>query len=128
MKECRAGLATNFSLFNIMATYALTQYVTTSICAIFYSYPAEYQYMYWDLACNFVFIIFIGYTKTSESLSIARPSNSLFCLSNLFQVMFAFLLVVIGQISMVLSLSGIFSNTINYSEVGGFDVNLALLL
>ena len=31
IKECRAGLATNFSLFNIMATYALTQYVVTSI-------------------------------------------------------------------------------------------------
>ena len=31
IKECRAGLATNFSLFNIMATYALIQYTTTVV-------------------------------------------------------------------------------------------------
>lgn len=31
IKECRAGLATNFSLFNIMALYALTQFSTTII-------------------------------------------------------------------------------------------------
>lgn len=70
IKECRAGLATNFSLFNIMATYALTQYVTTSICEIFFSYPAQFQYMYWDLACNFFFVIFVGYTATADKLSI----------------------------------------------------------
>ena len=31
LKECRAGLATNFSLFNIMASYSLTQYTTSII-------------------------------------------------------------------------------------------------
>jgi cation-transporting P-type ATPase 13A2 len=128
IKECRAGLATNFSLFNIMATYALTQYVVTTISEIFYSYPGQYQYMYWDLACNLLFIIFIGYTDTADRLSVARPSNSLFCFSNLFQVLFAFVLVVIGQISMILSLSGLFSSTIDYPNVGGFEVNLALLI
>lgn len=96
LKECRAGLATNFSLFNIMATYALTQYTTTTICEIYYVYPAQFQYMYWDMGCNFFFIILVGYTATADNLSIERPSNSLFCFSNLFQVLFAFILVVIG--------------------------------
>jgi len=31
IKECRAGLATNFSLFNIMASYSLTQYTSSII-------------------------------------------------------------------------------------------------
>ena len=31
LKECRAGLATNFSLFNIMAIYSLIQYSSTII-------------------------------------------------------------------------------------------------
>ena len=29
--ECRGGLATNFSLFNIMALYSLIQYTTTLV-------------------------------------------------------------------------------------------------
>ena len=124
IKQCRAGLATNFSLFNIMASYALTQYVVTTISEIFYAYPAQYQYMYWDLACNFFFIILIGRTGTTSSLSSARPSNSLFCFSNLFQVMFSFILILIGDICMVTSLSGLFSSLIDYPQVGGFQVNL----
>ena len=31
IKECRAGLATNYSLFNIMAIYSLIQYNTVVI-------------------------------------------------------------------------------------------------
>ena len=31
IKECRAGLATNFSLFNIMAIYSLIQFSSTII-------------------------------------------------------------------------------------------------
>eukprot|EP00919_Chromeraceae_sp_WS-2016_P027497 GHVR01065284.1.p1 GENE.GHVR01065284.1~~GHVR01065284.1.p1 ORF type:complete len:127 (+),score=1.17 GHVR01065284.1:682-1062(+) len=69
IKECRAGLATNFSLFNIMAIYSLIQYTTTIICQIFYSYPSDFQYLYWDLACNFFFFLVFGYTETAESLS-----------------------------------------------------------
>ena len=66
--------------------------------------------MYWDLACNFTFIILVGYTETADKLSIARPSNSLFCFSNLFQVVFAFVLVLVGDITMILALSGPFSD------------------
>ena len=32
IKECRAGLVTNFSLFNIMALYTLIQYSSSVIC------------------------------------------------------------------------------------------------
>jgi len=128
LKECRAGLATNFSLFNIMASYSLTEYVTTAITEIFYAYPSQYEYMYWDIGCNFFFILFVGYTATADKLSIERPSNSLFCFSNLFQVMFSFALNVIGQICMVLALSGAFSSVVSYSVNGGFDVNLAAYL
>lgn len=103
-----------------MASYALTQYLVTTISQIFYAYPAQYQYMYWDLACNFVFIILVGRTGTASTLSIARPSNSLFCVSNLFQIVFAIVLVVIGDVLMITSLSGQFSSIIDYPNVGGF--------
>jgi len=62
--ECRAGLATNFSLFNIMATYALTQYTTTVLVQRFLQYPGDFQYLQWDLY-NFGFILVIGYTATA---------------------------------------------------------------
>ena len=70
IKECRAGLATNFSLFNIMASYSLVQYTTSVICQFFLAYPADFHYLYWDIFCNFFFIVVIGHTATSDKLSI----------------------------------------------------------
>lgn len=64
IKECRAGLATNFALFNIMALYSLIQYTSTIITQYFYAYPGQIQYLYWDLAGNFFFFITFGYTST----------------------------------------------------------------
>lgn len=66
IKECRAGLATNFSLFNIMAIYALIQYSSTIVTEKFLAYPSNYAYTYWDLCLNFVLILFIGNTATAD--------------------------------------------------------------
>lgn len=123
LKECRAGLATNFSLFNIMASYSLTQYTTSIINQLFYSYPADFHYLYWDIGCNFFFIVVFGFTATANKLSAAIPNNSLFCFTNLFQILFYFGVNVIGQVSMVLALAGKFNSTINYDTVGGMTVN-----
>jgi cation-transporting ATPase 13A3/4/5 len=101
MKECRAGLATNFSLFNIMAIYSLIQYSTTVISERFLQFPADQQYLYWDLCLNFLFIIFVGYTGTADSLSIEKPRNSLFSFTNLFQMIITFGLQICGQIIMI---------------------------
>jgi cation-transporting P-type ATPase 13A2 len=65
IKECRAGLATNFSLFNVMAIYSLIEYTTTVISEKYLQYPYDLQYLYWDLCLNFFFIVFIGYTRTA---------------------------------------------------------------
>lgn len=124
IKECRAGLATNFSLFNIMASYSLVQYTTSIICELFYAYPADFHYLYWDIFCNFFFIVVIGYTATSDKLSIEKPNNSLFCFTNLIQIMIVFGLQVLGQIMMILSLSGAFNNDVGYAQNGGFDNNI----
>lgn len=83
--------------------------------------------MFWDLACNFFFIVLVGYTPTAHKLSVQRPSRSLFCLSNLFQVLFAFSVVVAGQLYMIIALRTLFSETIDYFAVGGSLVNLAKL-
>lgn len=70
IKECRAGLATNFSLFNIMAIYSLIQFTTTVILELFLEYPADFQFLYWDLVLNFFPIVFVGYTATADRLSV----------------------------------------------------------
>lgn len=64
IRECRAGLASNFSLFNIMALYSLTQYTSTVITQYFYAYPSDMQYLFWDIACNFFFFVTVGYTSS----------------------------------------------------------------
>ncbi len=101
IKECRAGLATNFSLFNIMAIYSLIQYTTTVLSQKYLQYPADLQYLYWDLCLNFAFIVFIGNTRTADTLTPDRPRSSLFCFTNLFQMIIVFGIQAAGQISMI---------------------------
>lgn len=70
----------------------------------------------------------VGYTATADKLSVAKPNNSLFCVTNLFQVLFAFGLNVLGQICMILALSGSYSTTVDYPNTGGFEVNKSLYI
>lgn len=64
IRECKGGLATNFSYFNLMAIYSLIQYTTTVLTLFFYGLMNTYQYLYIDVFHNFVFILTIGYTKS----------------------------------------------------------------
>ena len=98
IKECRAGLATNFSLFNIMAIYSLIQSTLSVVEELYLSYPADLQYLYEDLALNFFLIIFVGYTATADRLSVERPRNTLFSLTNICQILFMFLVQAGGQV------------------------------
>lgn len=123
IKECRAGLATNFSLFNIMALYSLIQYTSTILTQFFYCYPSDFQYLYWDLAGNFFFFLTFGYTGTVNKLSRHLPTNSLFSFTNAFQVIFMFVIQLVGQICTVLALAGAFNPDIDYANNGGQDVN-----
>ena len=70
IKECRAGLATNFSLFNIMAIYSLIQLASTFVEELYLQYPADFQFVYFDLVLNFSMVVFVGYTPTAPRLSI----------------------------------------------------------
>lgn len=120
IKECRAGLATNFSLFNILAIYSLIQYTTTCISLKYLQYPADLQYLYWDLCLNFFFILFIGYTKTASELSVDRPRSSLFGITNLMQMIIAFGIQVAGQMSIIAIYQAY--NSDFYWTYGGMDV------
>ena len=111
-----------------MAIYSLTQYTSSIISQLFYSYPADLHFLYWDIACNFFFVVFVGYTNTADKLSIAIPNNSLLCFTNLFQVLFAFGVNVLGQIMMIVAISGEYSTNVDYATNGGFDNNKALYL
>lgn len=129
IRECRAGLATNFSLFNIMALYSLIQYTSTVIVEYFYGYPADLEYLYWDLACNFFFFLTIGYTASSEHLSTLRPSDSLFSVSNIVCVLVMFIIQLVGQLSVIIIMAnGTFSEILDYPNKAGETVNLAAYL
>lgn len=125
IRECRGGLATNFSLFNIMALYSLTQYTSTVITQYYYGYPADLQYLYWDVACNFFFFLTIGYTDSTEELSVLRPSDSLFSVSNIVCVLVMFIIQLVGQISTIILMSNEpFSTMIDYYNNAGEAINL----
>jgi len=47
-----------------MAIYSLIQYTSSIICQIFYSYPGDFQYLYWDLFGNFFLFLTFGNTGT----------------------------------------------------------------
>ena len=125
LKECRAVLATNFSLFNLMALYSLIQYTSTVICQFYFSYPADFQYLFWDIFCNFFFFLTFGYTKTADRLSKAIPNSSLFSLSNLFQIVTMFVIQLIGQIIMIVGISQVFDEDIDYQSTAPEPVNRA---
>ena len=83
-------------------------------------YPQDFQFLYWDLAGNFIFIIFIGYTNTATELSIEKPRSSLFCFTNLLQIMMAFGIQLAGQISIIAIFQQ--SEPDYYSVKGGMDL------
>jgi hypothetical protein len=91
-----------------MALYSLIQYTTTIIAEFYFAYPSDLQYLYWDIACNFFFFLTIGYTGTVEKINKHIPHISLFSLTNVFQVLFMFGIQLLGQICMILALSGVF--------------------
>lgn len=74
-----------------MAMYSLIQFSSTIVTEIFLQYPADFQFLYWDVCMNFLLILFIGYTSTADKLSIQKPRNSLFSFTNLLQIIFMFL-------------------------------------
>jgi magnesium-transporting ATPase (P-type) len=120
IRECRGGLATNFSLFNIMALYSLIQYTSTVITEYYYGYPADLEYLYWDLGCNFFFFLTIGYTASSENLSKLRPSDSLFSVSNIICVLVMFIIQLVGQISVIIVMANQpFYDILNYGTMAG---------
>jgi cation-transporting ATPase 13A2 len=123
IKECRAALSTNYSLFNIMALYSLIQYTTVIVCQFYYSYPSDFQFLYWDLFCNFFFFLTFAYTGTHPLLSKQAPKASLFTVSNTVQVFLIFGLQLMGQILMMVGLAQIFPADINYYNVGSESVN-----
>ena len=84
-----------------MAIYSLIEYTTTVISEKYLQYPADMQYLYWDLILNFFFILFVGYTATAKDLSIERPRSSLFSFTNLMQMLFVFSSQVAGQIAII---------------------------
>ena len=106
-----------------MALYSLIQYTSTILVQFFFSYAADFQYLYWDVAGNLFFFLTFGFTGTVKKLSKHIPNDSLFCLTNIFQVLFMFGIQIIGQICMVVALHGAFNNDIDYSRNGGSAVN-----
>jgi cation-transporting ATPase 13A3/4/5 len=119
VKESRAGLATNFSLFNIMASYGLTQYSSSLINQYFFSYPSEGQFIYWDIILNILFVFLLGNIGTAPRLSPERPSASLLSISNLVKLFSYFFFAIIAQVVALLAVNGPFADEVDYNRFGG---------
>ena len=46
IKECRCGLATNVTLFNIMAMYTMIIFTTTVIANYYLQFPGNFHFLY----------------------------------------------------------------------------------
>lgn len=88
-----------------------------------YSYPSDYQFVYWDIFGNFIFFMTFGYTGTANKLSKDKPSYVLLSFTNLLQIFVMFFTQLFGQLLMIYSLSNIFSDDIHYPQKGGPDNN-----
>lgn len=65
IRECRASFSALYSLFNIMILYCMIQTSTTVITELCYELPSLPKYFYWDICCNFIFLVLINFTKSS---------------------------------------------------------------
>jgi hypothetical protein len=66
-------------------------------------------------------IVFVGYTATADKLSIERPRDTLFSVSNLFQIAFMFIAQLAGQILSVMIFQWVENDY--YNAFGGLDNN-----
>lgn len=103
--------------------YSLIQYTSTVICQYFFSYPADFEFLYWDIFGNFFFFLVFGYTQTADTLSEHKPSRSLFTVCNLGQVALMYFTQLTGQLLMIFSLAHFFPEQSQYWEIGGVDNN-----
>lgn len=104
IKECRAGLVTNYSLFNIMALYSFIQFTSSVLCEFYGAYPSDFGFLYWDLACNFGFFMTFGYTKTVKKLSKDKPKTKLLTFFNIVSLVFMYVVQLYGQLLMLCGL------------------------
>ena len=81
-----------------MAIYSLIQFASSIILEVFLQYPADFQFLYWDIILNFAPIIFVGYTATATRLSIEKPRDTLFSVTNIAMILFMFLCQIGGQV------------------------------
>jgi magnesium-transporting ATPase (P-type) len=124
IKECRAGLSVNFSYFNLMACYSLILYSSSTILFYYYSQMTQYKVLYINVFHNFVFFLSIGYSDTPDILTSARPSESIFGVSNLVGVFISVIIQLLGHLTILYSMqNNFFANMIQYWTFGGLENN-----
>ena len=66
-------------------------------------------------------IVFVGYTGTASDLSIEKPRNTLFSITNIAQILFMFFVQIVGQIISILIFK--WADEEEYNAFGGLDNN-----
>ena len=97
-----------------MASYALTQYTMSIVDQFFFSYPADFQFVYQDLFLNLCFVFTLGNIATEDHLSLRRPTNSLLSWGNITQLLVYHIVQSVLQVLVVLAAGGPFSDALNY--------------
>lgn len=112
-------MATNYSLFNIMATYSFTQYTSCVILQYFYSYPPDFQFVFWDVCLNISFVFLLGNIGTATELTKQRPPSTLFSFGNVLQLLVFYMLQLAVQLLAIMAIRGPFADNIDYYAIGG---------
>jgi cation-transporting P-type ATPase 13A2 len=128
IKESRAGLATNFSLFNIMACYALTQYAMGIIDEFNFAYPAQFEWIYQDMGLNFLFVMLLGNIGTVDRLTKQKPTNSLFSFPNILKLVVFHVVQLATQVLVIVAARGPYAESLHYQQTSSFQKNYQLYL
>jgi hypothetical protein len=84
-----------------MCLYSLIQYTSTILTQIYYCYPSDFHYLYWDLFGNMFFFVTLGRTETVEKLTKDKPGCKLFGWENMKKVLTVVIVQAMGQVIMV---------------------------
>ena len=106
-----------------MACYSLCQYTATVIDEFFFSYLADFEFLYQDIILNLTFVFILGNIPTAERLSKEKPSNSLFSVGNIVQLLLFYLIQFSVQILAIFAAGGPYANSLNYYNIAGMKVN-----
>ncbi|XP_038078071.1 probable cation-transporting ATPase 13A3 isoform X1 [Patiria miniata] len=97
IRNGRAALATSFALFQYLAVYAMTMFVTVTILYSITSTLSDQQFAYIDLALCTLTILLVSRGEAYEKISVKRPFTRLMTSPVIFSLVSQIIVVILIQ-------------------------------